>query len=131
MAPTRFTRLSDAAPRDAWPDEARDFTPWLSRNIDYLADSLGIELEVTGIEVTVEKFSADIVARDPRTGDRVLIENQLEASDHKHLGQILTYLVLAQKPIRVILINELGSGSDGEVCAVVTRSSVGRSLSLV
>ena len=41
------------------------------------------------------------------------------------------YLVLAQKPIRVILINELGSGSDGEVCAVVTRSSVGRSLSLV
>ena len=41
------------------------------------------------------------------------------------------YIVLAQKPIRVILINELGSGSDGEVCAVVTRSSVGRSLSLV
>ena len=41
------------------------------------------------------------------------------------------YLVLAQKPIRVILINELGSGSDGEVCAVGTRSSIGRSLSLV
>ena len=43
----------------------------------------------------------------------------------------VSYIVLAQKPIRVILINELGSGSDGEVCAVVTRSSVGRSLSLV
>ena len=88
----RFTRLSDAALRDAWPDEARDFTPWLSSNIDYLADSLGIELEVTDVEFAVESFSADIVARDPRTGDRVLIENQLQASDHRHLGQILTYL---------------------------------------
>lgn len=92
MSTTRFTRLSDAELRSAWPDEARDFTPWLFDNIDFLSDALGIELEATEIETAVENFSADIIAKDARTGDRVLIENQLEASDHKHLGQILTYL---------------------------------------
>ena len=92
MTTTNFTRLLDASPRDAWPDEARDFTPWLFDNIDFLSDALGIELEATDTESAVDNFSADIIAKDVRTGDRVLIENQLEASDHKHLGQILTYL---------------------------------------
>ena len=92
MTTTHFTRLLDASPRDAWPDEARDFTPWLFDNIDFLSDALGIELEATDTETAVGNFSADIIAKDVRTGDRVLIENQLEASDHKHLGQILTYL---------------------------------------
>lgn len=88
----QFTRLSDAPLRDAWPDEARDFTPWLFNNLDFLSDALGMELEATDTEVAVDSFSADIIAKDSRTGDRVLIENQLEASDHRHLGQILTYL---------------------------------------
>ena len=87
-----FKPLADAPLRDAWPDEARDFTPWLFDNIDFLSDALGVELEATDIEAAVEGYSADIVARDARTGDRVLIENQLESSDHRHLGQILTYL---------------------------------------
>ena len=92
MAPNRFTRLSDADLRDAWADEARDFTPWLFDNIEFLSDALGIELEATRIEAPVESYSADIVAKDVQTGERVLIENQLEPSDHTHLGQILTYL---------------------------------------
>ena len=58
----------------------------------FLSDALGIELEATDSEVAVDRFSADIIARDVRTGERVLIENQLEYSDHTHLGQILTYL---------------------------------------
>ncbi|MDD9986020.1 MAG: hypothetical protein OXQ31_07105 [Spirochaetaceae bacterium] len=92
MATVQFARLSDTLLRQAWPDEARDFTPWLSDNIDYLSEIVGVELETTDSEADVEGFSADIVAMDARTGDRVLIENQLENSDHKHLGQILTYL---------------------------------------
>ena len=92
MDTPRFTRLSDAELRDAWADEAKDFTPWLFDNIDYLGDALGLELEATDIEAAVESYSADIVAKDVRTGERVVIENQLEASDHKHLGQIMTYL---------------------------------------
>ena len=88
----RFTPLSDADLREAWSNEAHDFTPWLFENIAFLSDVLGIELEATDSEVAVDKFSADIIATDVRTGDRVLIENQLEYSDHTHLGQILTYL---------------------------------------
>lgn len=87
-----FSHLTDSPLRDAWPNEARDFTPWLVDNMDRLSEALGFPLEPTGMEVAVEQFSADIVATDLGTGDRVLIENQLEGSDHTHLGQILTYL---------------------------------------
>ena len=88
----RFTPLSDADLREAWPNEAQNFTPWLFKNMEYLSEVLGIDLEATDREVAVDRFSADIIAKDVRTGDRVLIENQLEYSDHTHLGQILTYL---------------------------------------
>ncbi|MCY3603358.1 MAG: hypothetical protein OXH12_09795, partial [Chloroflexi bacterium] len=92
MTTTRFTRLSDAAIREAWPDEARDFTPWLFDNIGFLSGAVGIELKAIATEAAVDNFSVDIIAEDSRTGERVLIENQLEASDHRHLGQVLTYL---------------------------------------
>ena len=85
-------RLTDCGLREAWEHEAHEFTPWLAENIDYLSEVLGLELEPPETEVAVERFSADIVANEAGTGDRVLIENQLENSDHNHLGQILTYL---------------------------------------
>ena len=59
-----FARLSDTNPRDAWPDEARDFTPWLVDNIDRLSEALDLDLEATDSEVAVDSFSADIVATD-------------------------------------------------------------------
>ena len=74
----------------------------------------------------------DAPARRRLFGDLPLTPG-MPVEAHIRTGErsVISYLVLAQKPIRVILINELGSGSDGEVCAVGTRSSVGRSLSLV
>ena len=87
-----FGRLEDLPPRDAWGHEAHAFTPWLAENIDRLGEAVGMELELTGQEVRVERFAADILARDPTDGSAVLIENQLEATDHTHLGQIMTYL---------------------------------------
>jgi hypothetical protein len=78
--------------RDAWAHEAHGFTPWLYENLDQLSEALGIPLEAAGAEVPVESFSADILAHNPLDDSRVLIENQLECSDHTHLGQILTYL---------------------------------------
>ena len=78
--------------RQAWPHEARSFTPWLSENIEMLSSVIGIPLELEGQEVAVEQVSADILARNPRDDSRVLIENQLEQSDHGHIGQIMTYL---------------------------------------
>ena len=88
----QFGELKDIDPREAWPNEAHDFTPWLADNLERLAQVIGIPMELEGSEVKVEQFSADILARDPTDNSLILIENQLESTDHSHLGQILTYL---------------------------------------
>ena len=80
--------------RDVWEDEAKDFTPWLAKeeNISLLGEDLGMkQLEVQGKEQNVGPFRADILCRNMYDNSLVLIENQLEKTDHKHLGQLLTY----------------------------------------
>jgi hypothetical protein len=89
---TLFGTLEDVALREAWAHEAHAFTPWLSENISRLAEVIGIPLEVQSTEVPVGEFAADILARNPQDDSIVLIENQLEQGDHRHLGQIMTYL---------------------------------------
>lgn len=84
--------LKEVKVREAWPHEAHSFTPWLAEHLDTLAEVIGIPLELKGREVAVDTFSADILARNPMDDSLVLIENQLEATDHTHLGQIMTYL---------------------------------------
>ena len=79
-----------ASPRDVWTSESGDFTPWLAANIDVLADELGMTLTVVGTEVQVGEFRLDIKAEDSE-GRAVVIENQLERTDHSHLGQCLVY----------------------------------------
>ena len=64
---------------------------WLD-NLDKLAEVIGIPLDLESREVDVGRFPADLLARNPQDGSLVLIENQLEGSDHSHLGQVLTYL---------------------------------------
>ncbi len=92
MTEIQFGRLQDLPLREAWKHEAHEFTPWLAENIDHLSEAISIPLELTGTEVAVESFSADILARNPIDDTVVLIENQLETTDHTHLGQIMTYL---------------------------------------
>lgn len=89
----RLGRLERHDLRAAWANEASDFTPWLARpeNIALLGDALGPRLEVEAQEKAVGQFRADILCRDIDTERRVLIENQLERTNHVHLGQILTY----------------------------------------
>lgn len=79
--------------RDYWKDEAREFTPWLAseENLRLLGEAIGFELELEGIEIQVGAFKADIVAKELETQNRVLIENQLERTDHDHLGKLITY----------------------------------------
>ena len=77
--------------RDIWPNEAADFTPWLGDNLDLLGQELGLELELDRKEAPVGSFSLDILARDPNRAVMVAIENQIAATDHIHLGQLLTY----------------------------------------
>ena len=90
--PEKLSRLEAVELREIWPDEAADFTPWLAKeeNLYLLADTLGLEFEFEAQEINVGNFRADILCKN-EDGSRVLIENQLEATDHKHFGQILTY----------------------------------------
>lgn len=79
--------------RDIWTSESSDFTPWLAKeeNIALLGNAIGIDLEVESQEKNVGPFRADILARDLTSNHYVLIENQLEQTNHNHLGQIMTY----------------------------------------
>ena len=86
-------RLTPVELRDVWSSEASDFTPWLAReeNLSILGEVLGVELELEAQERAVGPFRADILCKDIGSGAWVLVENQLERSDHLHLGQLLTY----------------------------------------
>ena len=88
-----LSRLEPIELRDIWPNEAADFTPWLAEeeNLDLLAGTLGLELELAGQEVNVGPFRADILCKNTTDDSWVVIENQLDKTDHWHLGQILTY----------------------------------------
>ena len=86
-------RLHPVDLRGPWPTEAGHFTPWLAQedNLSLLSETLGIDLELEAVEQNVGPFRADILCKDTLSGDWVLIENQLERTDHTHLGQLLTY----------------------------------------
>ncbi len=88
-----LSRLEKVDLRDVWKTEAGDFTPWLAReeNIALLGNAIGIDLEVEAQEKNVGPFRADILCKDTISENWVLVENQLERTDHVHLGQLLTY----------------------------------------
>lgn len=89
--PVVLGKLQSSPLKEVWPGEATHFTPWLAENIETLGDKLGIELVVETVEAPAGDFSADIVAVDLSSNRRVVIENQFGNTDHKHLGQLITY----------------------------------------
>lgn len=80
-------------PRTVWPHEALDFTPWLAQddNITLLADAIGIDITVDETESSVGDFNVDIFASETGTDRKIIIENQLEDTNHDHLGKLITY----------------------------------------
>lgn len=93
MAVPTLGRLERVELRKAWIRESEDFTPWLAQeeNLKLLGDTIGLDLDLEATERFVDPFRADIVCKDTVTDSWVLIENQLERTDHGHLGQLLTY----------------------------------------
>lgn len=85
----RLERIEDL--HSVWHYEATDFTPWLQQNIDLLSETLGLDIQLVEREVAVGAFSVDLVGEEPGSGRAVIIENQLERTDHDHLGKLLTY----------------------------------------
>src|SRR5687768_14233886 len=90
MTVNNLGRLERVDLRNIWLSEASDFTPWLARkeNLDILGETLRIDLELEAQERPVGPFRADILCKDTETDRWVLIENQLERTDHVHLGQL-------------------------------------------
>lgn len=79
--------------RKVWPHEALDFTPWLAEedNLALLADAVGLEITVDETESKVGDFNVDIYAKETGTERKIIIENQLEDTNHDHLGKLITY----------------------------------------
>ncbi len=119
-------RIDQVDIREIWADEAADFTPWLCQNLDLLGKELRLNLELVEKEKAIGWFYLDILARDVDNGTLVAIENQLEWSDHSHLGQLLTYVAGCNagaavwvspwiRPEHRQAINRLNQVSDGKI----------------
>lgn len=91
-----FRELESQDVREYWDHEAQDFTPWLanqirSENASHLEDVLGLDLEIIATEKSVGKYSVDILSEVGADDRQVVIENQLNTSDHDHLGKCIAY----------------------------------------
>ena len=94
--------LEPVSPGEAWPHEALDFTPWLAGHLDLLGAELDLDLELEQVEATLPRAGrVDILARQTRTGNKVVIENQLGSSDDSHCLRLMGYAANADANILV------------------------------
>src|SRR3954454_2284588 len=91
--------------REVWRHEAYDFTTWLERNTDVLGEVLGITIENVERERAAGSFSVDLVGEDS-AGNPIVIENQLERSDHDHLGKLITYLAAFEANTAIWIVSD-------------------------
>ena len=87
----KLVQISDL--REVWKNEATDFTPWLAKeeNLSLLSEAIGIDMVLEEKESSVGSFSVDLFAKEEGTGRNIIIENQLEDTNHDHLGKLITY----------------------------------------
>lgn len=89
----KLSKIKKISLREVWKHEALDFTNWLAEeeNLNLLSDEVGIDIKLIRTEASVGSFNVDILAEEENTGNKIIIENQLEVTNHDHLGKILTY----------------------------------------
>lgn len=95
--------------RKVWNHEALDFTKWLSKkeNLELLSNEIGIDISLIGTEAEVGNFNVDILAEEENTGRKIVIENQLEKTNHDHLGKIITYASGYDAEIIIWIVKEV------------------------
>jgi hypothetical protein len=88
-----LSKLKKIDLRKAWEHEALDFTRWLAEkeNLAILSEEIGIDIKLLQTEAKVGNFNVDILAEEETTGRKIIIENQLEYTNHDHLGKLITY----------------------------------------
>lgn len=88
-----LSKLNKVELRDVWEHEALDFTNWLAQkeNLDALSEEIGVDIKLIKTEANVGKFNVDVLAEEEASGRKIIIENQLEDTNHDHLGKIITY----------------------------------------
>ena len=108
MSHTQLGRLKEVDIRNLWSHEQYDFSEWLSKheNLELLNEVIGITLSEVEKEVYVGSYRCDLVGNDETTGDKDIIENQLEASNHDHLGKIITYASGLDAKVIVWIVKE-------------------------
>ncbi len=105
----KLAQLEPVPLRDQWPEEDKHFTPWLAseEGLRLLGNALGMDLHVEGTEVSVGSYRADIVAVDTGSNEKVVIENQLEATNHDHIGKLITYAAAVEAHTIVWVAQEI------------------------
>ena len=95
--------------REVWRHEALDFTRWLAKkeNIAILSKEIGIDIEVIETEMSVGRYNVDIYARDIESNKRIVIENQLENTNHDHLGKMLVYAAGLDADIAIWVVKDV------------------------
>lgn len=105
----KLGKLEKVDLRNVWKHEALDFTSWLAEpeNLSLLSEEIGIEISLIQTEANVGKFNVDILAEEEQTSRKIVIENQLETTDHDHLGKIITYASGFDAEIIVWIVREV------------------------
>ncbi len=104
-----LSKLNKVELRDVWGHEALDFTNWLAQheNLDSLSEAVGVEIKLIKTEASVGKFNVDILAEEEASGRKIIIENQLEPTNHDHLGKIITYASGYDAEIIIWIVQEV------------------------
>ena len=102
-------KLTKVDLRKVWAHEARDFSAWLAKdeNLASLGEAIGIDISLIGTEVDVGRYRIDILANDLNTDHKVVIENQLEPTNHDHLGKVITYAAGLDAKYLVWIVKEV------------------------
>lgn len=109
MSENKLDKLEEVALRKIWPQEAQDFSKWLAseEGLNLLSETIKVNFSSADREERIGAFSCDILGVETETNKKIVIENQLEKTDHDHLGKIITYSAGSDASIVIWIFREI------------------------